>query len=69
MAKGESTSTVEIGGREPKTQDAKGRVRVYLSMTDPKTKKPVTTNITAALYINGMTVSEVQQGIVKAFQK
>lgn len=59
-------SRVEIGGREPKTEDAKGRVRVYLSMTDPKTKKPVKENITMALYVNGASVTEVGKAIQKA---
>lgn len=57
---------VEIGGRAPKTADNKGRVRVYLSMTDPETKKPVASNISMALYVNGATVTEVGKAIQKA---
>ena len=60
---------VEVGGREPKTEDAVCRVRVYLSGTDQKTKKNLTKNISTALYINGAKVSDVQKKIVAAFSK
>lgn len=59
---------VSLGGREPKTKDAKCRVRVYLSGTDEK-KKPLKDNISSAIYINGATVSEVQKRIIDTFSK
>jgi hypothetical protein len=68
MAVKESTGKVEIGGREPKTKDGRGRVRLYLSLNDDK-NKPVKDNITAALYIKGSTVTEVQKRIVEVFSK
>lgn len=63
----EGTDNVELGGREPKTDDLVGKVRIYLSLNDSKTNKPVKSNITSALYIKGAKVSDVQKRIVEAF--
>lgn len=57
---------VEKGGREPKTKDGRGRVRIYLSLNDDD-NKPVRDNITSAVYVNGATVSEVEGRIMKMF--
>jgi hypothetical protein len=61
-----SDSRVEIGGREAKTEDAVCRVRIYLSGTDPKSKKPIKTNITQTLYVRQSKVSDVSKQISKA---
>lgn len=44
---------VFIGGREPKTQDKTGRVRVYLTLVDADKGKTIPGNISSAIYING----------------
>lgn len=71
MAKQESderkSAKIFKGGREPKTADAKGRVRVYLTLVNPEDGKNVTGNISSALYINGASVSEVEKRITKHF--
>lgn len=59
---------VEKGGREPKTKDARGRVRIYLSLNDGE-NKPQRDNITSAVYINGATVSEVEKKIMDVFSR
>lgn len=59
-------SRVERGGREAKTQDDLCRVRIYLSGTDPKTKKPLKNNITDTLYVRNVKVSDLAKQIVKA---
>lgn len=71
MAKNESaerkSAKVFKGGREPKTKDAKGRVRVYLTLVNPEDGKNVAGNISSAVYINGASVSDVEGRIMKAF--
>lgn len=67
MADSKKDAKVYVGGREPKTKDAKGRVRVYLTLVDTEKGKNIAGNISSALYINGASVSEVQQKIIKAF--
>ncbi|MGH3589549.1 MAG: hypothetical protein ACRDRF_00730 [Pseudonocardiaceae bacterium] len=64
---GEKDSKIERGGRAIKTEDGVGRVRIYVSMTDSKTKKSVPENITDTLYVKGSKVSDVAKQITKAF--
>lgn len=67
MAADSSTKTprVTLGGREAKTENAKGRVRVYLTLVDSK-NKAIQKNVSAVLYVNGATVTEVSNQIQKA---
>lgn len=61
----EKTPRVQLGGREAKVEDKSGRVRVYLTLVDTK-NKAIQKNVSAVLYVNGATVSEVSKQIQKA---
>jgi len=64
----EGTDAVELGGREPKTDDKPGRVRIYLNLVDEKNKN-IRSNITSVVYVKGAKVSDVQKRIVAAFSR
>lgn len=64
----DGTDAVELGGREPKTDDKVGRVRIYLNLVDEKNKN-IRSNITSVVYVKGAKVSDIQKKIIAAFSR